>query len=130
MDEINLLVVRKYRLPTYTIGKLFINGMYFCDTLEDTVRDVKVQDQTAIPFGEYKVIMSFSGRFNRILPEILDVPNFTAIRIHSGNQSSDTSGCVLVGRNTIKGSLTDSRHYSDVLNEMLKDCQNIRIKIA
>lgn len=95
---------------TYTIGKLFINGEYYCDTLEDKVRPqgVKIFGETAIPAGVYNVTMSYSVRFKKYMPEIENVPNFQGIRIHSGNTDKDTHGCILVGKNTVIGKLTDS----------------------
>lgn len=97
--------------PTYTIGKLYIDGEYFCDTCEDTVRmdGKKIQGETAIPFGTYRVVITQSARFKKKLPELLDVPYFVGVRIHSGNTAKDSEGCILVGRNTIKGMVTQSR---------------------
>jgi hypothetical protein len=120
-----LKLIRKYYKPDYTIGHLYIDGNFYCDTLEDCYRKLpeekKVIGNTAIPFGEYRVTMSFSERFKKVMPEILNVPYFEGIRIHAGNTNEDTSGCILVGRNTVKGALTESRKYSDHLNGMLLD---------
>jgi hypothetical protein len=82
-----------------TIGELLVNDKYLCDTLEDRVRPEgeKVYGKTAIPEGTYEMVLSYSPRFKKILPEILNVPNFTGIRIHCGNSSADSSGCILVG---------------------------------
>lgn len=82
-----------------TIGELWVNNSHLCDTLEDRVRPEgeKVYGKTAIPEGTYEVKLTHSPRFKKILPEILNVPNFSGIRIHKGNQSSKTEGCVLVG---------------------------------
>jgi hypothetical protein len=82
-----------------TIGELWVNDLHLCDTLEDRVRPEgeKVYGKTAIPEGTYEVKLTYSPRFKKILPEILNVPNFSGIRIHKGNQSSKTEGCVLVG---------------------------------
>ena len=83
---------------TYTIGKFYIDGVSHCFSLEDVVRKgEKVNGQTAIPTGTYSVIIDVSVRFGKQLPHILDVPNFTGIRIHSGNTSKDTEGCILLG---------------------------------
>lgn len=73
--------------PTYTIGKLYIDGEYFCDTCEDTVRmdGKKIPGETAIPFGTYRVVITQSARFKKKLPELLDVPYFVGVRIHAGN---------------------------------------------
>ena len=80
-----------------TLGELFINDKFFCYTLEDKIRDVKIQDQTCIPIGTYEVLLTMSARFKTILPILLKVPNFTGIRIHAVNTIEDTRGCILVG---------------------------------
>src|SRR3712207_922846 len=111
---------RMYYKEDYTIGKLYIDGIYFCDTLEDKDRGLKDNDnilsikakkvfgKTAIPKGTYKVILNESNRFKKILPFIVNVKGFEGIRIHQGNLSNHTEGCILVGRNTIKGMITHS----------------------
>lgn len=106
-----LVLKRNFKGPDYTIGKLYIDGHYFCDTLEDTVRPsgTKIAGRTAIPAGEYKVVKSYSPRFKKVLPEILDVPGFTGVRIHAGNTAKDTDGCVLLGLNKTKGAVLDSQ---------------------
>ena len=82
------LTLRRIALqPTYTIGRMYIDGVYFCDTCEDTVRPKgqKVPGETAIPYGTYRVVITKSARFKKMLPEILNVPYFSGIRIHAGN---------------------------------------------
>ena len=100
-----ITVKRTFKGAEYTIGKLYIDDAYFCDTLEDTVRPAgtKIAGKTAIPAGTYKVKKTMSPRFQKILPEILNVPNFTGVRIHSGNTAADTDGCLLLGLNKAKG---------------------------
>lgn len=82
-----------------TIGELYVDGEHIADTLEDRVRPEgeKIYGKTAIPEGTYEMVLSYSPRFKKILPEILNVPNFTGIRIHCGNSSANSSGCILVG---------------------------------
>lgn len=82
-----------------TIGELYVDGEHIADTLEDRVRPEgeKIYGKTAIPEGAYEMVLSYSPRFKKILPEILNVPNFTGIRIHCGNSSANSSGCILVG---------------------------------
>jgi len=125
--ELNRIAYR----DTYTIGRLFINGEYFCDTLEDVPREVKVMHETCIPRGEYKVIINMSTRFKRLMPLLLNVPMFEGIRIHAGNNSSHTSGCILVGKNTIIGKLTESRNIFDKLLTILNNTkETITIEIT
>lgn len=104
-------VIRNFKGSEYTIGKLYIDDNYFCDTLEDTVRTgAKIPGKTAIPAGTYKVKKTMSPRFKTILPEILNVPNFTGVRIHSGNTAKDTDGCILLGLNKSKGAVLNSKN--------------------
>ena len=124
-------VDRIYKGESYTIGKMYLNGEYFCDTLEDAIRPVKIPNETAIPAGIYKVEVTYSPRFKRNLPLLVDVPNYTGIRIHNGSNKDHTSGCILVGFNTSKGILSDSRKISDQLTEKLKSLsESIEIEIS
>ena len=111
----------------YTIGKLYINNTYFCDTLEDRVRDIpregKVWGETAIPEGEYKVILNYSPKFKRHLPRLLDVPYFEGILIHRGNTAADSAGCILVGENKVKGKVINSTKYEQELVRLLSDAR-------
>lgn len=108
-----------------TIGELWVNNSHLCDTLEDRVRPEgeKVYGKTAIPEGTYEVKLTYSPRFKKILPEILNVPNFSGIRIHKGNQSSKTEGCVLVGTWDGKKEdwISDSRKAFDKLMSLLQE---------
>jgi len=94
-----LIEVKRFEFKdTHTTGKLYVNGIYECFTLEDTVRNgTKVIGKTAIPIGTYKLIIDASTRFKQDMPHILDVPDFTGVRIHAGNTSADTDGCILLG---------------------------------
>ena len=104
-------IIRTFKGSEYTIGKLYIEDSYFCDTLEDVVRNgVKIYGKTAIPAGKYKVKKTKSPRFNKILPEILNVPNFAGVRIHAGNTAKDTEGCILLGLNKVKGQVINSQN--------------------
>lgn len=117
----NITVKRIFKGPKYTIGKLYIDGKYFCDTLEDTVRapGVKIPGKTAIPTGKYKIKLTESLRFGRLMPRLMDVPGFTGVLIHSGNTAEDTEGCILVGKNRVKGKVLDSRETFQKLFTML-----------
>lgn len=116
-----LTVNRFFKGKEYTIGKLYIDGKYFCDTLEDVVRPAgqKVYGKTAIPYGTYKCVLSKSTRFKKVLPELLNVPMFSGVRIHSGNTHEDTEGCLLVGENKVKGKVINSRATMDKLMKIL-----------
>ncbi len=97
-----LTLKRKTFTNKTTIGDLSINGVYECHTLEDAVRDVKIQNETAIPYGKYEVKLTISPRFKRTLPLLIDVPNYEGVRIHWGNYAKDTDGCILLGTSTDK----------------------------
>lgn len=120
-------VDRKWPKPTYCVGLMYIDGKYFCETLEDRLRDLnkekKVSGETAIPAGRYRVIYNYSPKFKRNLPRLLNVPQFEGILIHPGNTAEDSAGCILVGRNTSVGRLTESRAYSDKLNKLIEEAQ-------
>jgi len=105
----NLTIKRFWFTDKSTIGCLYIDDIFELYTLEDVVREVKIQDETAIPEGRYKVIINWSNRFKRVLPLLLNVPNFEGIRIHTGNLPKDTSGCILVGKERGIDCLSSSR---------------------
>lgn len=123
-------IERKYKRDTYTIGHLYIDGRYYCDTLEDKDRGLtsdmsegdiikaKVKGETAIPTGVYEVTLDVvSPRFASSslyrfcggkLPRLIGVKGYCGVLIHIGNTAKDTEGCILVGKNTAKGTVTDS----------------------
>lgn len=119
--------VRRIALKdTYTIGKMYINGEYFCDVLEDRVRDlenqVKVPNKTAIPYGTYEITLDvkstkysdfnkypWAKEYNGYLPRLTNVPLFLGILIHPGNTEHDSSGCLLVGENKVVGKVINSK---------------------
>ena len=124
MGHIHLSVIRKADRDTYTIGKMYINGEYFCDTLEDKVRVMnsindKIKGETAIPAGTYKITLEMSPRFKRKLPLLHDVPYFSGILIHRGNTAKDTHGCILVGENKVKGQVINSTKAEVALMDIL-----------
>lgn len=131
-----LLVKRELKKDTYTIGKMYVDGKYFCDTLEDkdrglkqsdtvsSVQKIKVQHQTAIPVGIYEVIVNKSPRFGRMLPRILNIPGFDGVLIHRGNTDKDTSGCILVGEYKGGDRVINSTPYETKLVALLTEVQN------
>lgn len=142
-----ITIKRIFKGSSYTIGKLYIDGQYFSDTIEDAVRSLpsvcpntprgvpcackaKVDARTAIPAGTYKVTMEYSPRFKRKLPYLHDVPHFLGILIHSGNTEADSGGCIIVGRNTVKGKILESRATLDKLLSRIKDEKEITIEIS
>lgn len=148
---INLRLERTYKGVSYTIGKLYLNGKYFCDTLEDTdrglkdtmlteeIEKIKVYGKTAIPTGTYKVDMNtvspkFKDRtwakpYSGKLPRLLDVKGYSGVLIHVGNKPEDTLGCLLVGENKVKGQVINSTAaFNRLMTELNKD-KNIEITI-
>ena len=127
-----ILVKRLYLKEDYTIGKLYVEGVYLCDTLEDKVRDYnkdgdlldegeeKVYGETAIPYGRYRITVTLSPKFKRELPRLLAVPHFTGILIHSGKYASHTEGCIIIGENKIKGGVVNSQAYVQELTSWIK----------
>lgn len=128
--------------PKYTIGKLYIDGNYVCDTIEDTDRNLddsmiedeikkkKVYGETAIPYGTYRVRITYSNKFKKMLPLVENVKGFSGIRIHSGNTEKDSLGCIIVGKNKKVGMVLDSRVTMDKLMNILTSTkENIYILI-
>lgn len=115
----------------YTIGKMSIDGVFFCYTLEDKVRDVKVKNKTAIPEGTYNVIIDKSIRFGKDMPHVMNVPGFEGVRIHSGNTSSDTEGCILIGMDWVKGNfIARSRDAFNAFFPKLQQAKQAKITIC
>lgn len=136
---------------TYTIGKLYVDGQYFCDTCEDKVRDLnrdgdlndigegKVPGKTAIPFGRYEVTVKVkSPKFsqktaynwcNGFLPRLLGVNHFDGILIHAGNSANDSAGCIIVGKNKVVGRVLESMDTLKKLYSVLADASNRGEKI-
>lgn len=141
----NLLLKRIARRDTYTIGHLYIDGKYFCDTIEDKDRGLsqslpasvnkamKKAGATAIPMGKYQVTLKVkSPKFSKkkqydfcggFLPRLINVPAFEGVLIHIGNTAKDTEGCILVGRNTKVGKVLDSGVTFRALYARLKEAQ-------
>nr|WP_294897815.1 DUF5675 family protein [uncultured Pedobacter sp.] len=138
-----LTLTRKSYSKRSTIGLLAINAMLFCATLEDVCRDknrdgdladtdeTKVHGQTAIPAGRYQVVITYSNRFKKYMPLLLNVPGFAGIRIHSGNRPEDTEGCILVGKTAYEDWISESRITYDQLFQKLQEAdKNEKIYIT
>lgn len=148
----DVLIERKYKKDTYTIGNLYIDGQWFCNTLEDKDRGLdslmsleeinkkKVYGETAIPTGIYRLNMktvspkfknaSWAKVYKGIVPRLENVKGYEGVLIHVGNWASDTLGCILVGENRIKGGLTKSTEtYWKLMNKLLKADGAIRLEI-
>lgn len=130
----------------YTIGKLYIDGEYFCDTIEDKDRGLsssmpiseinrlKVQSQTAIPTGVYGVLLNqVSPRFSQKemyksisgkLPRLVNIPGFNGVLIHIGNTEFDTSGCIIVGQNKQVGKVINSKETFFKLYPILQEAEH------
>jgi hypothetical protein len=101
----NLALEREIVTPKSTAGRLFVNGVFECYTLEDPVREIpgepvetwKIPGETAVPAGAYEVVVVYSPKHKRAMPLLLNVPGFVGIEIHSGNTAVDTKGCILLG---------------------------------
>lgn len=136
-----LTLKRKYKKNDYTIGDLYINGKWFCNTIEDkdrglndtmelkTIQREKVYGKTAIPTGRYKVSITYSPKYKKNMPLLENVKGFEGIRIHSGNTEKDSLGCIIVGENKKKGVVINSRVTYNKLMDILKNEKEIYIII-
>jgi hypothetical protein len=134
----NLKLKRFEYGSTYTIGRLYNGDTYLCYVLEDRCREVegrpvtewKVQNETAIPKGTYRVVIDYSNHFGKELPHILDVPGFTGVRIHSGNSSKDTEGCLLVGTGWAGTDwISGSKDAFNIVFPLIKESTEVTITI-
>lgn len=139
----NIQLKRIAKKETYTIGKLYIDGVYFCDTIEDkdrglnqamSINDIKkkkVYGETAIPTGTYKLVIDYSNRFKKNMAHILNVPGYEGIRIHTGNSAKDSLGCIIVGKNKVVGKVVESRNtYNQLFPILQKAFKEGEIKIT
>lgn len=140
-----LKLIRKYKKHSYTIGDLYVNSVWFSNTLEDadrglndnmdldTIQSLKKPSITAIPYGTYKVLITYSPRFKQKMPLLMNVKGFDGIRIHSGNDHTSTSGCILVGENKEKGKVLNSKityaKLFNLINDALNNNEEVRITI-
>lgn len=149
-----LSLKRIAKRDTYTIGKLYIDDKYFCDTIEDKdrglkqtdsllkIKSIKIMHETAIPVGTYKIDMDtvspkyslpkykYTKAFGAKMPRLIDVPGYSGVLIHAGNTAADSSGCILVGENKIVGKVINSQStWTKLMNILLTDKNNITITI-
>ena len=138
-----LLLDRKWKKDTYTIGRLFVNGVLFCNTVEDkdrglkqtdslaTIQSKKVYAETAIPTGTYTIRMDikspkystyswYKNLCGGFMPRLENVPGFIGILIHPGNSALDSAGCIIPGKNTKIGQVTDSKTTFSKLYKKMK----------
>lgn len=116
-----LQLTRKIFTDKSTIGELAVDGKSECFTLEDVVRPEKIKGETAIPAGTYEIAITFSNKFQKLLPLLLNVPNYEGVRIHLGNKPEDTEGCILVGQTKAPDFVGGSRAAFAPLFEKLQD---------
>lgn len=127
-----LTLYRKWLTAETTIGELLVDNAFFCFTLEDKLRapGVKIKHETAIPAGVYSVALTYSNRFQQIMPLLINVPMFEGIRIHPGNMAADTSGCILVGRQHHENRISESKAaYAQLFNLLREACAKGKVQI-
>lgn len=146
-----LKLTRRYKGPTYTVGSLFLNEKYFCDTIEDKDRGLdqsmseteiskkKISSVTAIPTGTYIITLTQSNRFSKrswaaafggLVPSVNNVKGFAGVRIHPGNTDKDTLGCILVGENKVTGKVINSvETWAKLMRQLTKTKEIIKLTI-
>lgn len=147
-----LTLRRIAKKDTYTVGKLYIDGVYFCDTIEDKdrglyqkqdiqeLRKIKVPSKTAIPTGIYKISLSIVSPKYSVkkiyqeickgkVPRLLNVPGYEGVLIHIGNTAEDSAGCILVGQNKVVGKVINSTETFRKLYAKIKGQNNLTIEI-
>lgn len=140
--KMRLTLVRIANRPTYCIGKLYIDGVWFSDVIEDTDRGLddkmdekeilkrKIKGETAIPTGIYPIQITYSPKYKKMMPLLLNVKGYSGIRIHSGNTAKDTEGCLIVGKNKEVGKVLESRiTYNALFRKLMQAKGKIIIDI-
>ena len=148
-----LTLIRKYKKPDYTIGLLYINGVFFCNTIEDTdrglsdkmklsdIEKIKIDGKTAIPTGSYTITIDIQSpkysksyywySYNKgYMPRLMNVKGFSGVLIHTGNSEKESNGCIIVGENKEKGRLINSKDTFKRLYKILKDCKNNKEEVT
>lgn len=147
-----LTLKRIAKKKTYTIGKLYIDDVYFCDTIEDVdrglyqgqnldlIKKIKIPNKTAIPRGTYKITLNvvspkyskkkiYQEICNGRVPRLLNVPGYEGVLIHIGNTAEDSAGCILVGENKQVGKVLNSTETFRRLYKKIKEQNNLTIEI-
>lgn len=137
----NLKQIRKFKGDEYTISDFYIDNVKLCNICEDPVRilvdknkdgdfddagEGKIYSNTAIPAGKYEIIITYSNRFKKYLPLLLNVPGYDGIRMHPGNSAVDTAGCLLPGINDIKGRVSQSVKYFTIIFDKISNALNVK----
>ena len=129
-----LKLIREKFTAEYTLGSLYIDDKFFCYTVEDCDRlskgETKIAAKTAIPKGIYKVVLTMSNRFKKVLPLLVNVPQFEGVRIHNGNTAADSEGCIIVGEVRLENGVGMSRVCMTKLMAKLENQTNIEIEIV
>lgn len=138
---LNITLIRDEKYSTCTMGKLYLNDSYFCDTLEDIdrglydtmsleeIKSKKVYGETAIPYGKYKVVIDYSNKYKKMMPHILNVKGFEGIRMHNGSFNADTYGCPLLGRKVKENFINQSRDTFKLFMDKLQGYDEIWLEI-
>lgn len=146
-----ILLDRNYKYPTYTIGEVYVDGDFYCYSLEDTDRGLhvdmparyfkerKIYGETAIPCGTYEIVIDWSVKFKKYMPRVMwrnqdgklvEVPGFSGIRIHQGNTAKDTLGCILFGDWEGGASLVRSKPFTENLCDRIQKARNKKEKVV
>ena len=128
-----VVVERRWPKSEYTIGRVYINDTFYCNSMEDCdrglqqwmsvaeIENAKIYGETAIPKGKYIVTMDYSPKYKRVMPHVMNVKGFTGILIHSGNTAKDSLGCILLGKNDKPGWISNSRATCQKFEALLKE---------
>jgi hypothetical protein len=136
-------IIRDHLFPSFTVGTVYVDGVKICRSIEDCVRerqgepvsDWKIPGETAIPSGDYKVTITPSTRFKRDLPLINGVDGFSGVRIHTGNTSEDTEGCIIVGMtwdgdDFVGGSRVAFQQVFKMISDAIRGGDTVTLSIA
>lgn len=131
-------VTRVAGAENYTQGRVYLDNVFFCHSCEDedrflerSLEDVserKIYGRTAVPRGKYRLITSMSHRFGKVLPEVLDTPGFSGIRMHGGNRAEDSLGCILVGRVRTSSGIAQCADTVQRIIQQIEDAADLGIE--